>query len=90
MDFANIMLGASIKKYSLARRGLAGVNVGNNAEISDSFQRIISFHKLFIVSVVELPCKMSEGLVGFRHFMSVLPLSDSIALIIGSGNDFLR
>src|SRR5690606_2106492 len=42
VDLAHAMDHSSIVEDALGRRRLAGINMGNNANIPDSFQRIIS------------------------------------------------
>ena len=89
MHFAYLVRYTGIKKHPLCCSRFACVNVRDNSNISDFFQRIISFHMFFnylVVSITELPGKMGKSLVGFSHFVSIFFLFNSGTFILGSGD----
>src|SRR5208337_1103008 len=69
MNFSKFMCFPGIKKYPLACRGLAGIYMRGNTDVSNLMQNHGFFrcHRILL----ELPLVMGECLVGFRHLYGV-------------------
>ncbi len=73
VDFTNLVGTAGVVKDPLSRRGLASVDVSNDADVTNVFYRVSTGHTV-------LPAVMYEGAVRLRHAVSVFSALNGCAL----------
>src|SRR5262249_33138612 len=82
MDFANLVGPARVIQNPLGGGRFTGIDMGRDADVSHSFERYRSRHKL-------LPAIVGKGLVGLGHTMYVVSLLDRAAPEIGGVVQFV-
>ncbi len=82
MHLTDLIGAAGIIENALGRRGLAGIDMGHNADIAIAVERSGTGHNGGL-SNSGLPAIMRKGPVGLRHAVSILTLLDRGAAIGG-------
>ncbi len=82
MDFADFVDLARIEQDPLGRRGLAGVDMGHDADIPRIFQREFSGHRVKLLSRIRLPSVMGERAVGVGHPVHVFFFLEGAAGVV--------
>src|SRR5690606_23622871 len=85
MGLADLVRLSRVIQDTLGRRGLAGVDVRHDAEVSVVFDLVLAGHDgASSVSAQRLPAVVRERAVGFRHLVGVFTLLHGGATIVGS------
>ena len=84
VHFADLVALAGVIKNPLGGRGLAGVDMRHDPEVTVVFDGMLAGHLEFLVSVLSspLPAIMRERAVGFRHLVHVFALLDRVPPIV--------
>ena len=84
MDFADLVGLSGVVEDPLGRRGLAGIDVGHDAEVAVVLDRVRAGHRIAPERRRNrLPAVVREGAVGLGHPVRVFPLLDGVAAVVG-------
>ena len=83
MGLTDLVVNAGVEKDALGGRGLTGIDVSHDADITGILQRDFSSHMPFS----PLPAVVGEGLVGLGHLVGILALLHSGTQVIGGVHD---
>ena len=94
VDLADLVAQAGIKKHPFGGSSLAGVNVGNDTDISNLGERIIGRHKKLFATAcgrqrrprIGGAREMGKGAIGFRHFVNRFFLFHRLAFVLTGGD----
>src|SRR5580658_1335160 len=84
VHLANFVIDTGVEEHALSSGGLAGIDVGHDADIAHPFYWCLTSHLKNSV----LPAVVGKRLVGVRHSMCVFALLDRAAAIGGRVENF--
>ena len=79
VDLADLVADAGVEEDALGGRGLAGIDVGHDADVAGAARGVRCVAWCRHAAVADLPAVVGEGLVGLRHPVRVLLLLDGAA-----------
>src|SRR5690606_24719115 len=84
VDFADLVGLAGVVEDAFGRGGLAGIDVGHDADVAIALQRVLAGH-VFTPEFrfAPLPAVVREGAVGVGHAVRVFAFLDRVAAVVG-------
>ena len=92
VGLADLVVLTGVEQNTLGSGGLAGIDVGHDADIADVVEvRNLFSHRfsLAFLGGLRLPAVVSEGLVGLSHLVGVLATLDGSAETVGGIEDLV-
>ncbi len=84
VGLTDLVVDAGVEQDTLGGGGLAGIDVGHDADVSGILQRNFSRHSF---SFLRLPAVVGESLVGLSHLVGILALLHGAADVVGGVHD---
>jgi hypothetical protein len=77
VHFTDLIVDTGIEKHALCSRRLAGIDVGHDADVTNSVEIFLGHDKILRTNpTTELPPEVRERLVGFSHAVGILTFLD--------------